>query len=339
MSKLLSTILPSMLAGGVLLGSGLGRADDGRHVIGFWPAAADVGGVGAAKKAGVPTPPPPPATPPPRTPGVPVPPAPPHPPHPAAGGLPDGINISIHDGKVSIDGIDKLVDDQINAALTSIQANPGVPPEIRTKLVAKLNKIRTKVKTRLAKIDANNLDEIGDQLGQLGEEIGEEMDQFGDEMDAWGDKLGKDIEKKVAKQLAGHGVRVDTDDNDSDDDDDSGIPSPPDVDDDQDLDDAVRDMGDFTLSLDQRAKISQLRADTDRTVAAEKHQLDAASDHLKKLLDDPKSSPADVEHAIDAVTQHENAIRKVRILAWVKARNELSDAQRKKVEDAAKKHK
>jgi hypothetical protein len=337
MSKLFKTILPSMLAGGFLFGGSLGRADDGRRILGFWPAAADVGGTGAAKKAGVPTPPTPPT--PPAAPGAPVPPPPPKvpvPPVPGAGGLPAGLNISIHDGKVSIDGIDKLVDDQINAALASVQANPSVPPEIRKKVADRLAKIREKVKKRLAKIDANNLDELGDQLGQLGDEIGEEMDQFGDEMDAWGDKFGKDLEKKLEKSFAGRGIHVQVDD---DDDDDADIPSPPDVDDDQDVDDAVRDLGDLSLNPDQRAKISQLRADSDRQVADAKHKLDAASDRLKKLLENPSSGEAEVASAIDAVTQQEAAIRKARIVAWVKARNILSDVQRKKVEDAAKKHK
>jgi hypothetical protein len=161
------------------------------------------------------------------------------------------------------------------------------------------------------------------------------MDQFGDEMDAWGDKFGKDLEKKLEKSFAGRGFHFDA----SDDDDDSDIPSPPDVDDDEDLDDAVRDLGDLKLDVDERARISQLRADTDRKVADAKHKLDAASDRLKKLLENPKSSEAEVESAIDAVTQQETAIRKARVLAWVKARNILSDEQRKKVEDAAKKHK
>jgi hypothetical protein len=192
------------------------------------------------------------------------------------------------------------------------------------------------VKKKLAKIDANNLDEIGDQLGELGDEIGSEMDDFGNDMDAWGEQLGKDIQKKVDKQLRHSGVQVQVDTDDSDDND---IPSPPDVDDDDDLDDAVRDIGDLKLDPDKRAAISQLRADTDKTVATAKHQLDAASDHLKKLLEDPKASETAVANAIDAVSQQEAAIRKARIVAWVKARNLLTYGQRKKIEDAAKKHK
>ena len=52
MSKLFTTILPSMLAGGLLFGTASTRADDGRSIVGFWPAASDVGAAGAAKAAG-----------------------------------------------------------------------------------------------------------------------------------------------------------------------------------------------------------------------------------------------------------------------------------------------
>jgi hypothetical protein len=324
--------IPSLLALGLLFGSGLGRADDGRAIAGFWPAAADVGGVGAAKKAGsatAPTPPTPPAPPRAR-----APPKPPVPPVPSSGGLPPGLNVTIHDGKVQIDGIDKLVDDQINAALQSVQGS-NVPPEIREKVERKLAKIREKVKSRLAKIDANTLDELGEQLGELGDEIGNEMDDFGQEMDAWGEKLGKDIQEKLERKFGKRGVHASNDDEDEDDSD----VSTPDVDDDDGLDDAVRDLGDLKLDVDQRAKISALRAETDAKVAAAKHELDAASDRLKKLLENPRASEADVERAIDAVTQQEAAIRRAQIMAWVKARNALDASQRKKVEDAAKKHK
>ena len=119
-------------------------------------------------------------------------------------------------------------------------------------------------------------------------------------------------------------------------DDDNDIPSPPDVDDDDaDVDQAVRDIGDLSLSLDQRAKISQARADMDKQVADAKHKLDVASEKLKSLLNDPNSREADVSTAIDQVTSQENAIRKARLLAWVRARNVLSADQRTKVEKAA----
>ena len=300
MKKLVS--LPSLLALGLLFGRA--HADDGRAIAGFWPAASDVGAAGTAKAH------------------APTPPAPPAPPAP----LPGGINISIHDGKVTVDGIDKLVDEQINNAMKGID-NPGVPPEIQKKMHEKLDKLRAKLKTRLAHIDASNLDQLGDELGDIGDEIGSEMDGFGQDMDAWGEKFGSDMAQKFAKnwKFSSH------DDGDHD------IPEPPDVDDDGDIDDAVRDLGDLHLSVDQRAKISQIRADSDKQVAHAQHELDTASTKLKALLADPKSNEGQVSAAIDAVTTQENAIRKARLLAWVKARNALQDDQRAKVEKAAAK--
>ena len=304
MSKLLSTIIPSMLAGGLLFGSVVGNAGPGSGA-----------------------PPIPPAPPTPATPGSrAIPPTPPAP--PAIPGLPPGVNVTIKDGKVHIDGIDTYVDQQLDSALKSVQG-PGVPPEVRTKVQERLQKLRDKLKKKLAKIDVNNLDDLGDQLGDIGDEIGSEMDQFGSDMDSWGDNLGKDIQKQVQKQLAARGIHV------SDDDDDSDIPSP-DVDDDDDLADAVKDLGDLSLKPDQRAQIAKLRADSDKQVATAKKALDAASENLTKLLENG-AGEADVSKAIDAVTSQEAAIRKARILAWVNARKILDDAQRKKVENAAKK--
>jgi hypothetical protein len=304
MSKKLSIIVPSMLAGGLLFGSVLSHAGSGSG-----------------------TPPTPPTAPVPPTP--PTPPTPPMPPMPAIPGLPEGVTVSIHDGKVKIEGLDKYVDSQIDTALKSIQ-NPGVPPEIRTKVEEHLKKLRAKLKTKLAKIDVKDLDDLGDQLGDIGDEIGNEMDQFGDEMDAWGDKFGKDIQKQVQQQLAAHGIHAD-------DDDDNDIPSP-DVDDNDDLADAVRDMGDLKLTPAQHTAIAKLRTDSDKQVDSAKKALDSASDNLRKLLENG-AGEAEVSRAIDQVSQQEAAIRKARILAWVNARKILDDAQRKKVENAAKKTK
>jgi Spy/CpxP family protein refolding chaperone len=123
---------------------------------------------------------------------------------------------------------------------------------------------------------------------------------------------------------------------DDGDDDDNDVPSVPDVDDDRDVDQAVQDLGDLSLNPDQRAKISALRADSDAKVASAKHALDAASEKLQKLLSSG-GSEAEVSSAIDAVTTQENAIRKARLLAWVRARSFLDASQRAKVEKAAAK--
>jgi hypothetical protein len=317
MSKLLFTILPSMLAGGLLFGSVVGYAGPGSGAPPIPPTPP------TAPTA--PMPPIPPTPPTPHT--APMPPMPPMPPIP---GLPAGINVTIHDGKIQIDGVDKYVDQQIDNALKSVN-NPGVPPAVRAKVEEHLKKLREKLKKKLTKIDVKDLGDLGDEIGEIGDEIGSEMDDFGSDMDAWGQNFGKDIQKQVQQQLAQHGIHADDDDDDND-------VSTPDVDDDDDLADAVRDLGDLSLKPDQRTKIQNLRADTDNKVATAKKALDTASDNLKKLLEN-RAGAAEVERAIDAVSAQETAIRKARILAWVKARDILDDGQRKKVEDAAKKHK
>jgi hypothetical protein len=321
MSKLLSVIVPSMLAGGLLFGSVVGYAGSGSGAPPVPPTPPT-----SPTAPMAPTPPTPP------TPGMaPMPPMPPMP--PMVNGLPPGINVTIHDGKIQIDGTDKFVDQQIDNALKSVQ-NPSVPPQVRVKVEEHLKKLREKLKKKLAKIDVKDLGDLGDELGEIGDEIGSEMDDFGSDMDAWGDKFGKDIQKQVQQQLAQHGIHANASD---DDDDDNDIPTP-DVDDDDDMADAVRDLGDLSLKPDQRTKIQNLKTDTDNKVATAQKALDAASDNLKKLLENG-AGEAEVSRAIDAVSVQEAAIRKARILAWLNARNILDAGQRKKVEDAAKKHK
>ena len=95
-------------------------------------------------------------------------------------------------------------------------------------------------------------------------------------------------------------------------------------------------MGKLNLKPAQRDQIKKLRADSDAKVATAKRELDKASETLKKTLENPAASQAEVERAIDSVTQQEAAIRKARIVAWMNARKILDDGQRKKVEGAAK---
>ena len=315
-----------LFAGALLFGSAAG-ADDGH---------------------GVPVPPTPPA--------APKPPKPPKPPKvPKAGGFGSGFNVTIHDGKVSIDGIGDMVDAQINAALQQVAADPNIPPKVREKVVKHLEKVRGKVKARLSHMDAKDMDELGEELGQLGEEIGEEMeglgsdmDQMGKDMDQWGKQFGKDMGqwgKQFGKNMGQwgqqfgknmpHGPMVMGHDDDDDDDDDvPDMPDPDDID-----DDTVRDLGDLSLSQPQRDQLKKLRTDSDAKVAQAKRDLEKASATLEKQLQNPNASDADIARSIDTVAQQEATIRKARILAWVNARRMLDDGQRKKVESAAKQHK
>lgn len=319
--KYLSTILSSLFAGALLFGSVVGNAD---------------------------TPPVPPVAPTPPTPPTARPPKPPK--APKMGGFGSGFNVSIHDGKVTIVGLEGLIDTQINAALAQVSADPRIPPKVREKVTKRLEKIRAKVKARVKDMDAKDMEELGEELGKLGEEIGEEMEQFGDEMDQWGsdmdqwgknmDQWGKDFEKQWSKnlgrqlQFGPHGPQQAGNSHDDDDDDDADMPDMPDPDDVDD--DAVRDLGDLSLSQPQRDQLKRLRADSDAKVAQAKQALQRASDTLEKQLKNPNASDADISRSIDAVASQEAAIRKARILAWVNARRMLDDGQRQKVEGAAK---
>src|SRR4051812_39038790 len=163
-----------LLVGALLFGSAVGQADDGR------------------------TPPTPPT--PPTMPTMPTPPRPPRPPRaPHAGG---GFNVNIHDGKVQISGLENMVDSTIDAALQGIAHDDNIPPQVRAKVTARLEKLRAKVKKKISKIDTSDPQRLGEELSGLGEEIGAEMEQFGEEMDKFGadmDKFGKQFEKTWGK--------------------------------------------------------------------------------------------------------------------------------------------
>ena len=315
--KLFATVIPSLLAGGLIFGTAVGSADDGRTLVGFWPAVSDVGSTTVAK------PPAPPAKPP----------RPPRPPR--AGG---GFSVSVHDGKVQIEGIDQMVDQQIDSVIESLSRDSNVPPAVRAKVTKRLEKVRANVKKRVANLDADDLDDLGEELGKMGEELGKEMEEFGKEMEKFGQdfekQMGKDFAKQMSKQWGKFNVHLDHDDDDDDDDDDRDLPGMPGVDDDDDLDDAVRSLGNLNLKQPQRDQIKKLRLDSDAKVATAKAELARAEENLQRKLENAGASDADIASAIDRVTQQEAAIRKARILAWVNARRVLDDAQRKKVESA-----
>jgi hypothetical protein len=291
-----ATILSSLIAGSLLLGPTVGLADR--------------------------IPPPPPTAP--RAPKAPAPPR-----VPTAGG-----GSGVH---VQIDGLDQMIDRHIQEALDTVARDRRIPDAVRHKIVKRLEKVKQKVHAKAAK---GRLD--ADDLEDLGEEIGEEMEDFGEEMEKWGEEFGKEMEKKfggVSVKISAHDDDDDDDDRDDDDDDDDDhddIVGYDIDDDDDDLADAIKDMGDLRLAPAQRDQIKKLREDSDAKVAAAKRDLDRASDRLQKQLDNPATSEADIARSIDVVTQQEATIRKARILAWHNARRILDDSQRKKVEGAAK---
>jgi hypothetical protein len=325
---LFSIVVPSMIAGGLLFNSAAGMASaGGGEMFGFWPAGNDATSPGTATpKAPAPPAPPPSA---PKAPKAPKAPAPPK------RGMGGGFSVSINNGKVQIDGLHDMVLGQLDAARDGIKNNPSIPKEVRDKVLARLDKVRATVDKRLKNLNIADLEQLEKEMEAMGEEIEAAMEGLDKDLD----KLGKDFGKNFGKKW-GKNININIGDDDDDDDDDLGAIDTPDVDDDDDdMQDAIKDLRDLALDKAQKEQINKLRADSDKTVATAKKQLDELSAKLQTALGNPATSDAEIGRMVDQISAQEAAIRKARIVAWAQARRMLSDAQRKRVEDAAKKKK
>ncbi|MBL9014595.1 MAG: hypothetical protein JNL83_10490 [Myxococcales bacterium] len=331
---LFTVVVPSMIAGGLLFHSLPGRASAGdREMFGYWPAASDAAAPLVAQGPKPPAPPAPAPTPPtPKTPpAAPTPPA-----KVRAGG---GVSVSINNGKVSIDGVHDLVLGQLDTARDSIKNNQAIPKDVRDKIAARLDKVRASVDKRLKNISVTDFDQLEKEMEAMGEEIEAAMDGLDEDLEKLGDKIGKDVAKQLGKDFGKKWNKSFKFDFDSDDDDDDlGAVDVPDVDDDDDdMKDAIKDLRDLALDKTQKEKINKLRAESDQKVAAAKKQLDELSEKLQTALGNPATTDADISRMVDQISAQEATIRKARIVAWAQARRLLDDAQRKRVEDAARK--
>ena len=318
-----STILPSVLAGGLLLGSAPGHAD-------------------------TPVPPAPPA---PRVYAVPpVPPVPPLPPRHRHG---HDVSISIHDGKVELDGVAEMVANQLDRIADFLDNLPDVPPDVRDRVRGRVQAVRQKLGARLGRLKSMDLDKLGPEMERMGDEIEQEMQGLDRDLEQLGGKLGKHFAEKFGKDFAksfgpnhlgfpGRHDRdnSDGDDGDDDDDDKAAVTLPPDTDpiDPSDMRAAIADLKNLSLDQNQRAQLVKLRAESDRQVADARRELEAMSDRLHDTLGDVDASEADITRQIDQISAKEAMIRKARILAWVRARAVLDKDQRKRVEASVKKH-
>lgn len=325
---LFTIVLPSMLAGGLIFSNAFTHAavnvDDDPW---SWSGpVADSGG-------GPPLPPAPPAPP-----AAPRPPHPPHPPRPGVGG--PGVSVTVRDGKVQINGVDYAVRHQLDAARAAIRTNRNIPEPERARILARLDRIQATVDRRLANLKVTDIDQIGDELEKMGEEVEEAMEGLEDDLERLGEDLGKNVSKDISRKLGKGFAKQFKFDFDVDVDDDlDNIPMTPDLDaDDADLGAALDDLKGLALRPQQRDAITRLRVDSDRNVAAAKQQIDETSAKLEAALADTRSSDADIARYVDQISAQEAAVRKARILAWVNARRVLDDAQRKKIEAAAKQH-
>jgi hypothetical protein len=373
---LFSTILPSVLAGGVLFGSAPGHAEIGRDgASAAWSVAPDVATGPVVAQADPrprprywappappipPVPPAPGAYPAPPAPGAyPAPPAPPMPPgshgHGRSRSRGHGMSISIHDGKIEIDGIAELVQEQLERVTDALDNLSDVPPDVRERVKARIRSVRDKLGNRLSKIKSLDLDKIGPEVERMGDEIEKDMEGLDNDLQQLGGKLGKHFAEKFGKDFAksfgpghfaipgGHDSdnSDDADDDNDDDDDKAAVVMPPNVDTDMvdpsDVRAAIADVRNVALDQSQREQLAKLRAESERRVTEAKRELEAMSDRLHETLGDLSASEDDITRQIDLISQKEATIRKARILAWIKVRNLLDKDQRKQIEAAAKK--
>jgi hypothetical protein len=268
MSKLFTSVIPSLFVGALLFGSTL---------TGAQPAPAP------------PAPPSPPTALPPKPPKAPKPPK---------------IKADVH---IDLGQIDQMVDQQIENALESIGDNEQIPPQVRQAMKQRLEKLRIKVKKRLSKMTPADMEALGEELGKMGDEIGEEMDQFGKDMEKWGKDFEKHMAKRMAGKnvwvfKGQHDVDVDEED------DLPGMDSLDDMNDVGDamkdlgnvkLDTRQRDQL-KQLRADSEAKVARAKADLGRAEETLRQQLEsgnASEAQISQSIDNVSRLEADIRKA------------------------------------------
>jgi len=315
--------LPSLLAGGLLFG--------------FWPANAQT--PRDPWNHGAPVPPAPPAPPAPPTP--PAPPAPGTPVTPPAGGPRHGVSVSIHDGKVSVEGLTDMVRKQLDSVRDMVKDNPRIPPPVRAAVLARLERVRASVERRLSRIKSTDIEQLGEEMERVGEDLQEAMDGLDEDLGRLGKDLakqfGKDWAKQWKKQWKGKiDIQVhDDEDGEEDGEAEEADSGPPPVDPD-DARAAIADVRGISLEPRQRQQIQKLREESERQISQAQNQLAMLSSQLEEALANPRVSDEEIRRYVDNISATEAQIRKARLLAWVGARRVLDEQQRAKVEAAAK---
>ncbi|HEY0191285.1 MAG TPA: hypothetical protein VGC42_09210 [Kofleriaceae bacterium] len=324
---LLLAVVPSLVAGGLGFGARVGHADSPHVVV----AQADPWGRQA--------PPAPPA--PPSAPAAPV--------MPSSGSGHHGVSVKIHNGKLQLDGVRELVSEQLER-VDEVIDTLDLPSGERSRIKGRVRATKGRIRAELGRLKTIDLDQIGPEMERFGDDLEREMEGLDKDLSQYGDSVGKQFEhfgRDLAKSLIvqatpalppatpARAAARDASDADDDDDDDKPAPDPANAQ--ADMRAAVAGLKGVTLDPDQRAKLAQLRTDSDRQIAAAKRDLDEMSSQLTSSLADISASEADIARQIDDISKKEASIRKARILAWVRARSLLSPDQRKLVEAASKK--
>ncbi len=301
--RTVAVVVMSLLVGGVVFEVGRGEADP-------WGQA------------------------PPMPPNAPKAPKPPKPPK-----IRGGISVSIHGGKLHIDGLDQLVSGHLQRVADVLANHPNLPKAVRDRLTARLDRVRAIADKNVKQLDLSDPDKLGDQIEKMGDELEKALEGLDADLAQLGDKLGKDLAKDIQKGLkdlkrigpdpADPADDDDDDDNDTDDDNLPNASGDPSTD---DVSAAVDQLRNFSLKPAQKDEIAKLQLKANQDVEIERLKLEIASKELENALGDVNVTQATIERAVDKVTAHEAAIRKARLLTWVKARNVLDPDQRKQLE-------
>ncbi|HET9621143.1 MAG TPA: hypothetical protein VFP84_07245 [Kofleriaceae bacterium] len=281
-----------------------------------------------------------------------------------------GVSVRFHDGKLELDGVQEMVQDQLEHVDEVVDSIEDLPPGTRARIKAHVHAARARIKAQLKQLRSIDVDQIGPAMSRLGDEVEREMEGLNAELSQFGEQYGKSFEqfgKDFAKNLnipsppippippipgvatpappappaapappavpaIRNGDNSDEADEDADEQDRAAAIAEPAVD-----PATIADLKDVVLSPDQRTKLAQLRADADAAIANAKRDLDEMSTQLHDALGNPRANEADIAAQIDRISAKEAEIRKARILAWVRARSLLSKDQRKLIETAAKK--
>jgi Spy/CpxP family protein refolding chaperone len=249
-----------------------------------------------------------------------------------------------------------MVSEQLDRVILVLDSLPNVPPDVRERVKNRVKAVRSRVASRLGKMKTLDLDKIGPEMERMGDEIERDMEGLDRDLsqlgDSLGEKLGKDFADKFSKDFAksgkdfaksfknshatsSHDADSDDDDDDDDEEDKAAVALPP-LPDGVDPD-AIGDLRkQITLNQKQKDELAKLRAESDRKIEAAKRDLENMSNRLQDTLGKPDADEGEVERLIDQISNKEAAIRKARVLAWVKARKVLGEDQRKQVEAAAR---
>ncbi len=278
----------------------------------------------------------------------PAPPAPSTPPAPAphvgaAGADPWG---SPKGSSLNFEGLDQIKSQltaEVARARAEIAADTSMPADVRTAVLARMDKVTAVISRRIAKLNVIDLMNLDTQLEGLGAEIEQSMAGLEQEIKVFEKKYGRSFGKAMQASKSHFNFHFGNDEDDDDDNDnvndatvDMSVAAGLDAD---ELKDAVDDITDMGINANQRTQLSALRLAEQATTNAARERMRQASVGLRAELAKPSADITLVNRFIDQISAEEATIRKAQLKALVAAKTMLTPAQQKKVQDAAAKAK